>query len=191
MPSKHHLRITAGTLKGRKLVSPDWDGLRPTSDRLRQTLFNVLAGHVVGVRMLDAYAGTGAVGMEAISRGATHVTFLERDPRAIDLIAGNLARCGIGGGYTVLRADAMKAASSALTPPFDLVFVDPPYDMTPESATTMVSGAVAAGGRLVLEHARRTAVPARLGELVLTRTLTAGDSALSFYMHESRDGEPA
>jgi 16S rRNA (guanine(966)-N(2))-methyltransferase RsmD len=191
MPTKHHLRIIAGSLKGRKLVSPDWDGLRPTSDRLRETLFNVLSGHIAGARMLDAYAGTGAVGMEAISRGAAHVTFLERDARAIDLITGNLARCGVRDGYTVLRADAMKTGQSALAGGFDLVFVDPPYALAPDAAASMVAGVVAQGGRLVLEHARRTAAPERLGDLTCTRTLTSGDSALSFYTHESRDDEPA
>ncbi len=191
MPGKHHLRIIAGRLKGRKLVSPDWEGLRPTSDRLRETLFNVLAGRVDGARMLDAYAGTGAVGIEAISRGAAHVTFLERDPRAIDLIAENLARCGVRDGYTVLRADAVKGNQSALAVPFDVVFVDPPYAMTPEAAASVVADAVAPNGRMVLEHARRTTPTARLGSLTLTRTLQAGDSALSFYTHESRDDEPA
>ena len=152
MPAKHHLRIIAGTLKGRKLVSPDWEGLRPTSDRLRETLFNVLAGRVDGARMLDAYAGTGAVGIEAISRGAAHVTFLERDPRAVDLIAENLARCGVRDGYTVLRADAVKANQSALAVPFDVVFVDPPYAVAPEAAASAVADAVAPNGRMVLEQ---------------------------------------
>jgi len=191
MPAKHHLRVTAGSLKGRKLVSPEWDGLRPTSDRLRQTLFNVLSGHVAGARMLDAYAGTGAVGIEALSRGAVHVTFLERDPRAIELITENLTRCGVRDGYTILRSDAMKSGQSALAPTFDLVFVDPPYASAPDAAASVVAGAVAHGGRLVLEHAMRTAAPAQLADLVRTRTLTAGDSALSFYTHESRDDEPA
>lgn len=191
MPANHHLRIIAGSLKGRRLASPDWEGLRPTSDRLRETLFNVLAGRVDGARMLDAYAGTGAVGIEAISRGAAHVTFLERDPRAIDLIAENLARCGVRDGYTVLRADAVKGNQSALAEPFDVVFVDPPYAMAPEAAASVVADAVRPNGRMVLEHARRTTPPARLGALTLTRTLQAGDSALSFYTRESRDDEPA
>ena len=85
------MRIIAGTLKGRRLEAPDWDGLRPTSDRLRETLFNVLAPRIRGARVLDGYAGTGAVGIEALSRGAAHVTFVERDPRAVALIEANLA----------------------------------------------------------------------------------------------------
>ena len=80
------MRIIAGTLKGRRLTPPRWDGLRPTSDKLRETLFNVLGPAVEGQRVLDAYAGTGAVGIEALSRGAAHVTFVESDRRAADII---------------------------------------------------------------------------------------------------------
>lgn len=90
-----NMRIIAGSHKGRRLDAPAWEGLRPTSDRLRETLFNVLAPRIEGARVLDGYAGTGAVGIEALSRGAAHVTFVERDPRAIKLIEANLERCGI------------------------------------------------------------------------------------------------
>ena len=85
------MRIIAGTLKGRRLETPDWEGLRPTSDRLRETLFNVLAPRIGGAHVLDGYAGTGAIGIEALSRGAAHVTFVEQDPRAQRLIERNLA----------------------------------------------------------------------------------------------------
>ena len=102
------MRVIAGSLKGRHLTAPDWPGLRPTSDRLRETLFNVLGGQVDGARVLDAYAGTGALGIEAISRGAREVVFLERDPRACGLAARNLARCGIEGGYAIIRATAAR-----------------------------------------------------------------------------------
>ena len=89
------MRVIAGTLKGRRLDAPDWQGLRPTSDKLRETLFNVLAPRILGAQVLDGYAGTGAVGIEALSRGAAHVTFVERDPRALKLIEANLERCGM------------------------------------------------------------------------------------------------
>lgn len=173
------LRVIAGILKGRRLLSPTWDGLRPTSDRLRETLFNVLGDALAGASVLDAYAGTGAVGIEALSRGASHVTFVERDPRAAALIRDNLARCGVRDGYTVLRADLETAP--AWPAPFDLVFLDPPYADDPGDAVGRLAGAVAPGGRLVVEHAARRAVPAAVGPLALARTVTAGDSALSFY----------
>ena len=87
------LRIIAGALKGRRLKTPTWEGLRPTSDRLRETLFNVLAGRLPGARVLDGFAGTGALGIEAMSRGAASVTFIEEDRRAQALIAENLSQC--------------------------------------------------------------------------------------------------
>src|ERR1700740_2009082 len=99
------MRIVAGRLKGRRLDAPAWEGLRPTSDKLRETLFNVLAPRIEGARLLDGFAGTGAVGIEALSRGASHVTFVESDPRASALIADNLAACGIEQGYTIQRAE--------------------------------------------------------------------------------------
>src|SRR5678816_4374966 len=106
------MRVIAGTLKGRRLKAPSWEGLRPTSDKLRETLFNVLGARVVGARVLDGYAGTGAIGIEAISRGASHVTFVESDRRAQALIAANLSACGIETGYTMVRSTAARAWSS-------------------------------------------------------------------------------
>src|SRR5438270_7166745 len=98
------MRVIAGSLKGRRLKAPTWDGLRPTSDKLRETLFNILAPRVAGARFVDGYAGTGAIGIEAISRGAAHVTFVERDRRAQALIESNLGQCGIVNGYAIIRA---------------------------------------------------------------------------------------
>jgi 16S rRNA (guanine966-N2)-methyltransferase len=108
------MRIIAGSLKGRRLDAPSWNGLRPTSDKLRETLFNVLAPRMEGARVLDGYAGTGAVGIEALSRGASHVTFVERDPRAVRLIETNLDRCGIGrSSHPRLRGTVRHFGSAA------------------------------------------------------------------------------
>src|SRR5207253_3294298 len=106
------MRVIAGSLKGRRLAGPTWDTLRPTSDKLRETLFNILAPRVAGARVLDAYAGTGALGIEAISRGAAQVTFVERDRRAQSLIEENLASCGIVNGYAIIRASVARALDS-------------------------------------------------------------------------------
>src|ERR671922_1091100 len=95
------MRIIAGRLKGRRLKAPTWEGLRPTSDKLRETLFNIVAPRIEHARVLDGYAGTGAVGIEALSRGAAHVTFVEKDRRAVRLIGDNLAVCGIEADYTI------------------------------------------------------------------------------------------
>ena len=102
------MRIIAGSLKGRRLEAPTWEGLRPTSDKLRETLFNILAARIVGARVLDGYAGTGAVGIEALSRGAVHATFIEQDRRAQALIEKNLAHCGIADGYAIIRATVAR-----------------------------------------------------------------------------------
>src|SRR5215217_7610084 len=121
------MRVISGCLKGRRLETPDWDGLRPTSDRLRETLFNVLMHRVGGARVLDGYAGTGAIGIEALSRGAAHVTFVESDPRAVRLVERNLARCAVSDRYAIIRARFAGAAGGWPAGAFDLVLLDPPY----------------------------------------------------------------
>ena len=198
------MRIIAGTLKGRRLESPGWEGLRPTSDKLRETLFNVLASKVPGARVLDGYAGSGAVGLEAISRGASHVTFVERDRRATALIQQNLERCGVSDGYAIIGATVLQAIETLRHgPPFDLVLLDPPYagpraarrdngirhDSSAASAVSddtrdvlEAAGAiVAVDGVVVLEHARKQSPPETAGPLRRSRLLTSGDSALTFY----------
>lgn len=174
------MRVIAGTLKGRRLDAPTWPGLRPTSDKLRETLFNVLQGRLAGARVLDVFAGTGAVGIEALSRGAAHVTFVERDRRARELIAANLERCRVGGGYTIERGSA-EDVLSRLEPVFDVVFLDPPYDEPdPGPVVSLGVGLLAAGGICVLEHAARRAAP-EVGGAPPVRRLVSGDSALAFY----------
>jgi 16S rRNA (guanine966-N2)-methyltransferase len=180
------MRIIAGTLKGRRLDAPRWDGLRPTSDRLRETLFNILAGRVTGARVLDGYAGTGAVGIEAISRGAADVVFVERDDRAVRLIARNLAHCGVAEGYAIIRADIARLSQPGGQRPFDLVLLDPPYAETGlEACLTRAAAWLSADGWLVLEHARRTPAPPAAGSLPRARVVQSGDSALSFYRQSS------
>lgn len=179
------MRIIAGIYKGRTLRTPSWDGLRPTSDRLRETVFNVLAPRLSGALVLDLYAGTGALGIEALSRGAAAVTFVESDRRAQALIEENLGRCGIAGGYAIIRAPAGRALDVMRRRrplvPFDLVLLDPPYDHPAEQALAGVDALVAPGGMTVLEHSKRTSAPLESGRLVCTRNLVSGDSALAFY----------
>ena len=182
------MRVIAGAFKGRRLKSPAWDGLRPTSDRLRETLFNVLAPRIEGARVLDLFAGTGAVGIEALSRGAAHVTFVDRDPRALALIAENLRGCGIADRYAIIRANAATLRSSPAESPYDLIVLDPPYAAAGETraALAAATGWLAAGGLLVLERAARTTPPDVPG-LDRVRDLRSGDSALSFYVRHRQD----
>jgi 16S rRNA (guanine966-N2)-methyltransferase len=182
------VRVVAGEFRGRQLKSPTWEGLRPTSDRLRETLFNILGPSVRGARVLDGFAGTGAIGIEALSRGAAHVTFIDKDPRAVKLIAANLVALGLGrdsareDSHAIIRAGFADAARQWPDGDFDLIVLDPPY------AETAVADAIAAvhplvkpGTRLVVEHGTRYAAPPAQAGLRLQRTVTAGDSALSFY----------
>lgn len=184
------LRVIAGRLRGRRLAPPRWEGLRPTSDRLRETLFNVLGEACAGARVLDLCAGTGAVGIEAISRGAAHVAFVDADPRACALIASNLAGCGVAEGYTIVRA-SIERIRTQMDDGWDVVFLDPPYasDVLAEQVETAAS-LVAAGGVLVVEHGRRRDLAPLAGPLVRSRVLPSGDSALTFYRWPAVASEP-
>lgn len=184
------MRVIAGRFKGRTLAAPTRAGLRPTSDRLRETLFNILAPRLPGARLLDAYAGTGAVGIEALSRGASHVVFVERDRQALALIQENVRRCHVTERYTIVSRDAREASADPALLPFDIVFLDPPYDLPDrDRALDAVSGLVAPGGLLVFEHAARRDVPRAAGRLVQRRQVRAGDSMLTFY-EENGKREP-
>ena len=175
--------MIAGTLKGRRLKSPAWEGLRPTSDRLRETLFNVLGPTIDGRRVLDAFAGTGALGLEALSRGASGVTFVERDRREVRVLEANVAACGVQEACVIIRDDFLRIDGRHDIPhAFDLALLDPPYDLKDLDAVVGCAAAwLGPDGRLVLEHARRRDSPDAVPGLQRTRVLIAGDSALSFY----------
>jgi 16S rRNA (guanine966-N2)-methyltransferase len=174
------MRIIAGAFKGRRLRSPSWSGLRPTSDRLRGTLFDVLSPRVFGARVLDGFSGTGAVGIEALSRGASHVTFVDRDRRATALIRQNLAKCGIEGRYTIVPGD-FEEALVGLPPAqwFDLALLDPPYGGDTAAALEAAVAHLAPDGLLVLERTSRGKSPKAAG-LTTERDLQVGDSTLTF-----------
>ena len=176
------MRIIAGTNKGRTLKAPKWDGLRPTSDKLRETLFNIIAPYLDGARVLDVFAGTGAIALEALSRGAATATCIEHDRRAALLIEDNRERCGETKRCVIIRDAVERALLKPVTGgPFDIVVLDPPYEYAAiENAVRDAATQRATGGLLVLEHASRVAPPAPAG-LVATRTVKSGDSALTFY----------
>ena len=185
------MRVIAGDFKGRTLQAPTWEGLRPTSDRLRETLFNVVAPTIRGARVLDGYAGTGAVGIEALSRGASEVVFVERDRRAVAWIEANLARCGVRARHAIIRSDLAAATGMARVTPFDLVFLDPPYGRAGLDDALRAGEVLAAGDTLlIIEHARRDEAPASHGALRRTRTLHSGDSALAFYRLADEPSRP-
>src|SRR5829696_5813075 len=176
------MRIIAGTNKGRTLKVPKWDGLRPTSDKLRETLFNILQNRIRGARVLDAFSGTGAIALEALSRGALTATCIDSDRRAAGLIAENAALCGEQERCVIIRDVVERALLKPLPGgPFDLVVLDPPYEYAHLDAAVANAGTQrAAEGLVILEHAARVILPQPDG-ITLTRTVTSGDSALSFY----------
>ena len=186
------MRIIAGELKGRRIDTPDWDGLRPTSDKLRETLFNVLGPGIRGARVLDGFAGTGAVGIEALSRGAAEVTFVDSDPRAVALISANLARFGIEDRHAIIRARLADALNRLNGETFDILFLDPPYGPEAlEQALKAANRLAAARTLVVIEHASRDAAPQEAGALVRVRELKSGDSALAFYRRGSFPSAPS
>ncbi len=185
------MRIIAGTFRSRQLKSLKGLALRPTSDRLRETLFNILAGQLEGSRFVDAFAGTGAVGIEAISRGATEVVFIENHPPAAALIQKNLDVLGIRKGARILPIDALRAlqklavAHKADARPFDIVFLDPPYAAAEEyhRALSFLGDVpfLKAGSLVIAEHRRNFDLPEQIGHLVRYRILRQGDACLTFY----------
>jgi len=156
--------------------------VRPTPDRLRETLFNVLAPRIAGTVFLDAYAGSGAVGIEALSRGAARVILIERKSVALSIIRENLAALGIESQVTVVRGDA---AVSLRNHKADIAFIDPPYDDTDEYALSLMALSAAAFPYVIAQHASRMMLDEVYGALRKTRVLKQGDNSLSFY--ELRD----
>ncbi len=179
------MRIIGGAFKGRRLAAPTWPGLRPTSDRLRETLFNILRDDIEGATVLDGFAGTGAVGLEAMSRGASAVTFLDRDRRAVSLIEANVVRCG-GEAYADVALGALPEALGRFDAAmrFDLVLLDPPYEFDGRAIgaiLSVVASYVKDDGQIVVERARRDTT-AEIAGLTHARRVTSGDSALEFYV---------
>jgi 16S rRNA (guanine966-N2)-methyltransferase len=183
------MRIIAGQHGGRRLVAPAGDATRPTPDRVREALFSIL-GTLDGVRIADLYAGTGAVGLEAISRGARDVIFVENGARALEALRRNIASLGVA-AQTVVIARAVGAAVLVPHAPFDVVFADPPYAFVRTGAAgtalgaIVASGSLAPGGTLVLEHDGADPPPNIAGASAVS-TRRYGDTALSFYEAEAR-----
>lgn len=198
------MRVVAGKFGSRPLKSLRGQALRPTSDRLRETLFNILWPSVEGSVFVDAYAGTGAVGIEALSRGAGEVVFIENHPAAVELIRKNLRSLGVepmaspfrvGRGdaprVEIIAADAVKALETLQARRFvaDFYYVDPPYAEVQEyqRALDALGGAhlLARTGRVIVESLRTAArgweLPERAGDLELARVVEQGDAALYFY----------
>lgn len=182
------MRIVAGIARGRRLEAPAGSGTRPTSDRIRESIFNILGQRFEGGAVLDLYAGSGAMGLEAISRGADRAVLVEMDRKAAEVCEKNAASLGFGERVRVIRSDAAGALRTLAGrgDRFDLVFLDPPYAEGPAPALESLGtlGLLAPGGRIVAEHGRRQPPREAYGSLVRTSLREFGEPAVSFYERE-------
>ncbi len=177
------MRIIAGRFGGRRLTAPKGSGTRPTTDRVREALFSILAPRIEGARVLDLFSGTGALGLEALSRGAASATFVERDRRALAVLRTNVESLGLTGGEAEVVGETAARYLARNPEPFDLIFADPPWEDVPRLATELfpaVTGVLRSDGLLLVEH-RSSMEVAAIPELKSTEQRRYGDTALSFF----------
>jgi 16S rRNA (guanine966-N2)-methyltransferase len=172
------MRVIAGEFRSRRLKSIPGDATRPTPDRLRETLFDILLPKIEGAVFLDGYAGTGAVGIEALSRGARHVFFLEKNRAALDTIRQNLAALRLEARATVVAGPVLLTLSRHTA---GIVFLDPPYDLEREYISALEALSATPPELTILQHSVRLKLPEEQGKLGRTRIVKQGDNALSFY----------
>lgn len=180
------MRVISGKYRGRRLKGPKGRDLRPTGDRLKETLFNILSPGISGAVVLDIFSGTGAIGIEALSRGAGRVVFVERNPAANSLIRHNLQICGIEDDFLIIREDVFTTLRSLVRRGFraDIVFFDPPYDWkyyTDLLNLAFNPGLVSSRACVVIEHGRKIALPESGDGYSRYRIVRQGDTCLSFY----------
>ena len=203
------MRIIAGTFRGRRLVAPKGNRIvRPTADRVKESIFSILQKQIVDAHFLDLCAGTGNMGIEALSRGARHVTFLERDPRCIQMIERNLRICGLTtepraarkptDTICLLRRDAVKGITylQKQAAVFEVIYFDPPYATGLQGGSELYTSCLASlaknallrtNGTLLVEHAKQFVIPDTVGNLTRSRQANYGDTVVSFYQKEIVD----
>ena len=182
------MKLVAGIQKGRRLKQPVTATLRPTSAKVREALFAILSDRIQDATVLDLYAGTGALGLEALSRGAAHVVFLDHDPTSLRVLRDNILRCASQEKSRVIRQDVNRFLRALPTGDdaerFDLIFVDPPYHTGEVESVLELLGRtpiLSPSGILVMEHFSKQQLPARSGNLAQYRRTRYGDTTLSFY----------
>lgn len=188
------MRVITGIYKGRRLKTLEGSAVRPTSDRMRETLFNILAPRIEGARFLDLCAGSGAIGIEALSRGAGQVTFVESSRKSSTVISENLRHCEIRKGYTFIARDALMALKylAQEKQQFDLIYFDPPYDSelySPVLWQIARGNLLTEDGILIVEHRRQLVLAPNYDDLRPYRELPQGDSCLTFYRLEQPAAE--
>lgn len=188
-------RVIAGTARSARLEAPG-EGTRPLGDRVKQTLFAILERDLPGANFLDLFAGSGAAGIESLSRGAAHATFVESDDGAIKIITANLRRTNLADRATVTKADAhrwLNDNARAREPKVTIALIDPPYDDTVALTTALdaIGPLLAPGARVVAKHFWRDGPPARIGLLASERERRFGETALTFYRRADDSTEDA
>ena len=183
------MRVISGRFRGRRLRGPRGLQMRPTSDRLKETLFDILGPTVAGTALLDVFAGTGAVGLEALSRGAREVVFIESSPQAVDLIRKNLELCGVTTSYSIIQSNVFAALRVLGRKGYraDTVFLDPPYGWPAYRDlldTVFRLDLVGHGSCVIVEHHSKAFLPESVESLERTRTVRQNDKCLSFYTVE-------
>lgn len=177
------MRVIAGEVGGRRIKAPKGRRTRPTADRIREALFSTIAPWLPGAQVLDLYAGSGAVGIEALSRGASSAVFVESDPQAVRVIRENLATLGLADHARLIHSDALRAIPGLIRmgDRFRLIFLDPPYRISVEPVLARVASArlVERGGLVIVQHFSKTALPP-LSDLTLWKTKRYGETTLTF-----------
>lgn len=186
------MRITGGEQRGRRLASFKGGRIRPTSDKVREAIFDLIGQFTVGLSVLDFFAGTGALAIEALSRGARRAVFVDNSPESLRLIRRNLALCGYESESTVLKKDLSRGLPKAreLGDGVDLVFVDPPYrkeHLLPILTDLSVSSFLSPKATIVVEAGKEEHLPEIIGKLSLAKTRVYGDTKIYIYSYGGHD----
>lgn len=189
------MRVIAGKYKGRKLSAPKGNDIRPTTDKTKEAMFSILAFDLPGADVLDLFSGTGALGIEALSRGAASCVFCEKSRSAVEHIRDNLAHCGIGNEAGLRPGDVLRTLEM-LEEKFDIVVMDPPYGegLCEKAMEIIAANALLKDeGIIVCEHRKEDIIPNRIGDLIRTKERRYGISMLSIYVKDcgmdEKDGE--
>lgn len=179
-----NVRIISGEFGGRKIEAPDGERTHPMGERIRNALFNKILDEVQGADVLDVFAGTGALGLEALSRGARSATFIERDRTAQKILASNITLLGVEDRATLIRTSASNWLETSEPRQFDIIFADPPYHDTQFSTVSRLMGLLKPSALMVLSHPGRSESPTKAGVVVVDNR-SYGDAVLTFYRREA------
>ncbi|MBW1739816.1 MAG: 16S rRNA (guanine(966)-N(2))-methyltransferase RsmD [Deltaproteobacteria bacterium] len=180
------MRVIGGALKGKRLYPVRGLAVRPTTDYLRECIFNILEGHLEGAAVLDLFAGTGSLGIEALSRGAASAVFIDKHPQAIKVLSRNVCDCFLEGRSIILKRNILRGLGllKSIGHTFDLVFIDPPYDKGFAERTVRLldrAEATSDGVSIVIEHSMREVLPEKVARFILSDQRHYGKTLVSFY----------